>query len=189
MKRTLILILVLILAAAGLLALSLNTQTPNGPTLPVSLAQTTLSLTKPSQAVGSSSYRSDVLINTRGNKATAVQIELSYNPQDISISDITPGTFFSTPVELFKKIDSDNGRVSYALGISLGQKGVAGQGVVATLVFKGLKTSGTSSIDFTAKSLVSAEGVTKSVLSQTLGTKFSLSPTPTLQPTSSSSAK
>ncbi|HKC14544.1 MAG TPA: cohesin domain-containing protein [Patescibacteria group bacterium] len=174
MSRTFILILVLIVSVAGLLALSLNLTPKETPTpVPVSVAQTTLSLTTPSAS--GSAFVSNVVIDTRGNKATAVQLELSYNPQDITSVDVRPGTFFKTPDELLKKIDTANGRISYALGVGLGQKGVSGQGVIATLSFRKLRTAGITSIDFAAKSLVSAEGIAQSVLKSTLGTKFDLS--------------
>ncbi len=175
MSRTLILILVLILSAVGLLALSLNNK-PEPATIvaPVSIAQSTLSLTTP-KASASGTLTSDVVINTNANKVTAVQLELSYNPKDINIVDVTPDLFFKNPTELLKKIDSDNGRISYAMGVGLGQKGISGQGIVATITFTKLSTTGTTSIDFLAKSLVSAEGLAQSVLKTTLGTNFDLS--------------
>lgn len=174
MSRTLILIIVLILSVVGLLFLSLKPQPPKEEvTVPVSVAQTTLALTVPRAT--ESAFLSDVVINTRGNKATAVQLELSYNPEALTEVDIAPGTFFATPDELIKKIDTENGRISYALGVGLGQKGVQGVGVIATLSFSKLQTAGITSIDFAPKSLVSAEGIAQSVLKETLGTKFDLS--------------
>lgn len=175
MSRTLILILVLILSAVGLVALSLNNKPQSATTVaPVVIAQSTLYLTTPRASV-SGALTSDVIVNTNSNKVTAAQLELSYNPQDISVSSVLPGRFFQNPTELLKKIDPVNGRVSYALGVGLGQKGISGQGVVATVVFTKLKTAGITQIDFLAKSLVSAEGIAQSVLKSTLGTKFDLS--------------
>lgn len=177
MNRTLILILILIFSVVGLLALSLSNKPQSATTVvSVSLAQSTLSLTAP-RASSSGVLTSDVLINTNGNKVMAAQLEFSYNPQDISINDITAGGFFKGATELLKKIDTDNGRVSYALGVAFGQKGVPGQGIVATITFTKLKTTGTTQIDFLAKSLVSAEGMSQSVLRSTMGTKFDLSVT------------
>lgn len=174
MNRTLILIIVLILSVVGLLFLSLKPQPPKEEvTAPVSVAQTTLALTTP--RASESAFVSDVVINTRGNKATAVQLELSYNPEALTNVEIVPGTFFATAEELIKKIDTENGRISYALGVGLGQKGVMGQGVIATLSFSKLQTVGITSIDFAPKSLVSAEGIAISVLKETLGTNFDLS--------------
>lgn len=176
MNRTLVLILILILSAVGLVALSINNKPQSATTMtpPVSIAQSTLYLTTP-RASSSGTFASDIIINTNSNKVTAAQIELSYNPNDISISDITAGSFFQGPAELLKKIDPANGRVSYAVGVGLGQKGILGQGVTATITFTKLKTAGITQIDFLAKSLVSAEGVAQSVLKSTLGTKLDLS--------------
>ncbi len=189
MNRTFILILVLIISAAGLIALSINTQTPVQPAATPSVAQTTLSLTQPQAVPATSNYQSNVVINTGGNKATAAQIELTYDPSVISVADITPGTFFKSPDELFKRIDSQSGRISYAVGAGLGQKGISGQGVVATITFTKLQATGTTTIGFNAKSLVSAEGVLKSVLFRTIPVTFSLSSTSAAPATGTPSAR
>ena len=174
MNRTLLLILLLIVSAAGLLALSLNTKPATKVSVPVSLAQAILVLSQPIAST-SGTLTSNVLIYTNGNRASAVQLELSYNPKDISNVDVKPGTFLKNPVELFKKIDTDNGRISYALGAGIGEKGVSGSGVVAAISFTKLKTSGMTSISFLPKSLVSAQGIAKSVLKSATGLTFDLS--------------
>lgn len=174
MSRTLVLISVLVLAVAGLLALSLNTKTTTSPTIPVSMAHSTLFMTQPTAST-SGTLSSAILINTNTNTASAVQIELAYDPQSISIVDIKPGIFFKRPVELIKKIDSDNGRISYALGAPLGDKGVDGSGIVATLTFAKVKTSGIISINFLPKTEVGETGVSSSVLSKATGLTFDLS--------------
>lgn len=174
MNRTAVLILVLIIAVAGLLALSLNSKPSSPPTIPSSVAQTTLRLTSP-VASTSGVLTSNVLINTGGNKVTAVQLELSYNPNDLGSLDITPGAFIKTPTELLKTIDTNTGRISYALGIELSQKGVQGSGILATLSFTKLRASGLTTISFLPKSLVSAQGIAQSVLRTTTGVTFDLS--------------
>lgn len=174
MNRTLILIIILLAAVVGLIALSLNLQTAPAPTtVPVSVAQTILYLTMP--VASTSGETTNILINTGGNKVNAVQIELSYDPSAIGNVDIAAGSFLKNPSEFLKRIDTDNGRISYAIGVPLGQKGVQGSGVVATLSFTKLKTSGTTSIDFLPKSLVTAEGIAQSVLRLATGIKFDLS--------------
>lgn len=176
MTRTVLLILLLIVSAVGLVALSLNLNPKEEVTMaPKSLAETTLNLTAP-KASASGTLTSDVVINTYGNKVTGVQIELSYDPELLGSFEITQGAFFSAnSVELLNKIDTKTGKISYALGNGLGQKGIQGQGVVATLTFRPLKTVGLTSINFDPKSLVSAEGLSQSVLRQALGTNFDLS--------------
>ncbi len=184
MSRTLLLILLLIVSVAGLVALSFNTTTPSTTTIPVSIGKTTLSLSPPQTATNSAVSNVNVNIKTEDNKVTAVQLELSYDQTALGNMDVIPGTFFKNPVELFKKVDATNGRISYALGIPLGGKGISGQGTVAVLSFNNLKTSGKTTIQFLPKSLVSAEGVVKSVLRNSIGITFNLvppnTPTPTL---------
>lgn len=174
MNRTFLLILILIISAAGLVALSLNTKTTPPVTLPVSMAQTTLIMNTP-VASTSGVLSSSIVINTNGNSVSAVQIELSYNPSDISNVDIKPGPFIKNPAELFKKIDADKGRVSYGLGIGLKEKEAKGAGVVAMLSFTKLRTSGTTSIAFLPKSVVTSLGISQSVLRSATGLTFDLS--------------
>lgn len=190
MRRTLLLILLLVIAIVGLLALSINTNPVAKETAPETIAQTVLSITVP-RINPDGTLSSDVLINTNGNKVTAVQLELSYNTADLGNFDVKQGTFFKiNSVELLKRIDTDNGKISYALGNGLGQTGVQGTGVVATLTFTKIKTVGITSISFNPKTLVTAEGASKSVLRASLSTKFDLSPVSPLKPTpSTSSAK
>lgn len=175
MNRTLLLILLLIVSAAGLLALSLNLNKPASPVpTPVSIAQTTLEMFPP-VASTSGLLNSDIRVNTSSNAVSAVQVELSYDPKALGNVDITTGTFFKTPLELFKKIDTVNGRVSYAVGVGLREKGMSGRDVVATLSFTKLKTIGSTSISFLPKSLVTSEGISQSVLKSATGTTFDLS--------------
>lgn len=174
MNRTWLLIVLLIVSAAGLMYLALNTQTPPKTTVPVSLAQTTLLLSQPIAST-SGVLSSDVLINSNGNLPTAVQIELSYDPTAISNVDVKSGPFFANPVELIKKIDSANGRVSYAVGVALGEKGASGSGIVAVVTFTKVKTSGTTTISFLPKSLVTSQGISQSVLKSATSVTFDLS--------------
>lgn len=179
MNRTLFLILLLLVSVVGLLALSLNTQTSPKVSAPAPVAKTTLYLGKPVTASGSAITTVDVNINTQNNKVTGVQLEMSYNKDDLGNVDVVPGPFIPNPVSLFKKIDPANGRLSYALAVPLGGKGVTGTGVVATLSFNKLKTAGQTEIKFLPKSLVSAEGIVQSVLRLATGIKFDLgNPTP-----------
>lgn len=189
MSRTLILILILILSTVGLLALSINNKPQSATTaVPVPIAASTLSLTAP-KASTSGILTSDVVINTSSNKVMAAQLELSYNPKDITIVDVTPGLFFKTPTELIKKIDAENGRVSYALANTFGQKGISGKAIFATIAFTKLKTTGITQIDFLGKTHVSGEGLQMSVLRSTLGIEFDLSNfSPSGQATSTPSA-
>lgn len=176
MKRTILLIAILVFSVSALLALSLQTgQKSKEAAVQPSRAETTLALTAPRIASGSGILTSDVVINTRGNKVTAVQLELSYNPKKLGYFSAATGKFFPKGTELLNKIDTENGKITYALGAGLGQKGIMGQGIVATLTFSRLVSTGTAEIKFDPKSLVTEEGNAQSVLQRATGTKFNLS--------------
>ncbi len=172
MTRTVLLIILLIAGVAGLLALSISPKQAPQPETQASVAQTSLAVAAPKiDSLGNSS--ADIIINTQGNKVTAVQMEMTYDPQVLGNVDIKPGPFFTNPTELLKKIGG--GKISYALGVGLGQKGVSGNGVVATISFIKLANTGKTSINFAPKSLVSAESIIQSVLRNTKGITFDLS--------------
>lgn len=186
-KKTLLLIVLLVLATVTLIAAAVSPskqpQTSTSPVItkpsPVSPAQTTLALS-PSPVVvekGASSSAVNVVIDTKENRATAVQLELTYNPKAVDIVDVAPGTFFSNPVVLLKTIDRTAGRVSYALGIAPTGVAQQGEGVVATLMVRPVQgaTITQTQVSFLPKTLVTAEGVTTSVLKSSSGTNVVLS--------------
>jgi hypothetical protein len=185
-RKTLILIIVLSIATVGLLILALipNLKTPVK-TTPKSTAiihdaQTDLSFSAPIIS-SSSALQSNVEIATGRNKVTAVQLELTFNPKALTNVEIAPGTFFTNPVIILKKIDTENGRITYALGVGLGQKAVTGRGTLAVLTFIPVagKTEPTS-INFLPKTEVAAQGQIMSVLRKSSGAIINLiSPTPT----------
>lgn len=186
-KQTGILITILILITGVLIGLSLYNPSlsPTVTTKTVTpIAQTSLTITAPLASENSSLYRSDVSIRTNSNKVTAVQIELSYDKDVLYDVDITPGTFFTSPTVLLKNIDTENGRITYALGVPLGSTGgIMGQGPVATLNFsENDSTKSSTTINFDKKSLVSAEGVASSVLKSSTGITFILNPLPFASP-------
>lgn len=196
-KKTYLLIIVLILIASGLLAIALlpkpNLQTGVVQKQTPKPAQTTLTISS-SPVVDSKTtkYMTAITIDTGTNKVTAVQLELSYNPNDITNVDIVPGSFFSNPNILLKKIDPANGRITYALGIPLGQKGVSGKGVLASLQFSAFPSTQSAmiTINFEPKTSVSAEGYAQSVIKSLTSSLFTLRPIPFATPqTSSASAK
>jgi len=84
-------------------------------------AQTTLVL-KPNPLFTTSASQSavNIQINTKKNKVTAVQLELSYDPLLLKNVSIVPGPFLRENIELIKTIDESQGRISYALGIPPG---------------------------------------------------------------------
>ncbi|OGH13895.1 MAG: hypothetical protein A3H50_00800 [Candidatus Levybacteria bacterium RIFCSPLOWO2_02_FULL_37_10] len=199
-RRTLILIVVLIGITAVLLAIALTPkQAPvpvkQGPTPGISYAQTTLRINNNPIAVTSTSsavplYSTDVTITTGGSKVNAVQLELAFDTIHLYNVDIKPGPLFKNAIELLKKINSETGTISYAIATPLGQKGFSGSGVVAVITFaeKG-KPGEIAQINFLPKSLVTAQGIDKSVLKTAVGATFPLSALPSRLNTGTPSAQ
>ncbi len=174
-KRTLFLIFALFVITGVLLVLALykpsNPKPAQTVTIPKeSIEQTVLSFGVP---VASSSginvnYSVPVKIETGKNKVTAVQLELQFDPKVLTNVAVTPGVFLKNPTELLNQIDAKTGRISYAFGIGLTDQSVMGKGIVATLTFVAkVGTPQQTSILFLPKTLVTAEGITASVLKQT----------------------
>lgn len=177
-KRTIALIVILVLITAVLTSIAISPKktapttvtTQNKTTPTVSPAKSILTLYPSNLTISSGSGSLDVRIDTRENKVTAVQLELSYDPQMVINPTIVPGSFFANPVVLLKNIDQKNGRISYALGISPSESGIHGIGPVAIISFQTKMTPGTkTSINFLPKTMVTAEGVMPSVLKTSTG--------------------
>lgn len=180
-KRTLYLIIVLVFVAVGLMFIAASTPYPKVPqpnivTMPTPpVAQTILLFGDLSMATDSAEtlYSIPIIIQTGKNLVTGVQLELLYDPQIIANVSIQQGRFFSNPVVLLNSIDSDNGRISYAIGISPQDSAKKGEDIVATLTFKAKpSTPSATTISFLPKTLVTAERVAQSVLKSANKTQF-----------------
>jgi hypothetical protein len=174
-RKTFALILILIVITVGLLVIALtpiinnrSKQTTNT----LAYAQTQLTLSKP-VSLGSNSYSTDVQITT-GNKVTGADLEITYNPKIITGVDIKPGTFLTSPIVLFKKIDQTSGIISYTLGLNPGKKAPSGKGVIATITFSTVygTTATQTPINFLPKTEITAVGYQQSVLKQSAGVLF-----------------
>jgi hypothetical protein len=193
-KRTIILILVLVIVTAGLVWLSVYSapqkQQPSEKQKPaeIAYAKTTITLSSTPTATEEGTYVLDAAIASNENKITGVQLEISYDPKVVSAVDVLPGNYIKEPVELLKNIDEKNGRISYAIAIKMGQKAVAGSGVIARLEFKPVEgtTVTSTSINFLPKSKVSGEGEAKSVLKSAIGSIIDLTKLTTIEETSPS---
>lgn len=187
-KRTLFLIFALFLITFVLLMMALyqpqspkTTQTVTAPKEPV--AQTTLSFGMPVMATSSSAfmlnYSLPVNISTGKNKVTAVQLELQYDPAILTNVVIAPGSFFAKSDVLLNQVDAKTGRITYAFGVGLTGQGVVGKGTVANLTFSAkTKTLEKTAILFLPKTLVTAAGVSESVLKQTTNSLFTVGEKP-----------
>lgn len=132
----------------------------------------------------------NITIETGTNIVAAADIDMSYDPQVLSLEEILPGTFFDSPTELRKEIGVP-GKIYYSLG-SLTPK--QGSGIIAIISFRGL-TAGTSSVTFDSTTIVAGidEG---NILENTLSGYYTITgveptatpgtETPTSTPTSTS---
>lgn len=180
-KRTLYLIIILFLVALGLMFIAQATPYPNIPqpnivTMPTPpVAQTVILFDQTSMSTASANplYSLPVIIQTGKNLVTGVQLELAYDPKIITNVSIQQGSFFSNPVVLLNNIDIEAGRISYALGIRPQDSAKKGEDIVATLTFRAkASTPTTTTISFLPKTLVTAEGVSQSVLKSANPTQF-----------------
>jgi len=190
-KPTLILIIILFLFTGGLLILALNkslykpTQiiqppTPSIKPLPTSnvavaesdsaVAETSLlfgSLEIASSSGKPKTYSLPIIINTGTNKVTAVQLELSFDPNILTNVNITPSTFFKNPNVIINKINTDIGRISYALTKNASESARQEAGTIATLTFESRISSAPSIITFLSRTFVTAQGLESSALKST----------------------
>ncbi len=179
----LIIFLSVVAGVAVFIAVSPKNETPQGASQSSGLQQstpalnvsfTTLSLLPNPLTISSSSASVDVSIDTKTNKVTAVQLEISYDPKqltNVNIAAPKSGGFFDNPIVLLKKIDEKKGLISFALAISPSQAAKQGTGNVATITFTSLITPvGQTEIKVLPETLVTAEGVSSSVLKSSTGT-------------------
>lgn len=137
-------------------------------------AETVLSLSPNPLTVSASTPATlDVVINSNGQKITAVQLELTFDPKVVTIVSVaqpTKNPFIANVFPLMNKIDAKTGRVSYAVGVSPSAQSPTGAGRVATITLRTNLAAGEQSvIQFLPKTLVTAEGILNSVLKSTAG--------------------
>ncbi len=180
-KRTLALIVILTLITLSLVYIAVTPKetTVNQPQLPLSslptptpAAQSRLYLSPSTIEMSTNSNAVDVNIDTGGNSVTAIQLEISYDPSILTNVDIagpTANGFLDNPVQLIKNIDKQKGMITFAVGISPTAPAKKGMGTVGRITFQSFAKTGQTVITITPKSLVTAEGVTQSVLKETNG--------------------
>lgn len=182
-KRTLFLIFALFLITFVLLLIALYQpqapKTAQTATIKEPVGQTILSFGNPSTATSSPvltlDYSLPININTFKNKVTTIQLELQYDPEILINVAVVPGSFFANPEVLLNQVDSKTGRISYAFGVGLTDQGIVGKGTVANILFSTkVKTSEKTAIIFLPKTLVTAQGVTQTVLKTTTNALFTV---------------
>jgi hypothetical protein len=181
-KRTLALIIFLIVVTVGLVMLSVYSK-PAVETPPARITttttplyvQTTIALSNELTPIVAKpgTFQTDATITTGENKVTVVQLELSYDPKAISNVTITPGTFFKNPTVLLNKVDPTLGRISLAMGVSMGESGASGSGQIATITFTPNAGFKTTEIKFLPTTQVADENFpSKSVLKTATGATY-----------------
>lgn len=87
----------------------------------------------------------------------ATDLDLSFDPHVLKITEIKPGNFWSNPTQLTKVLDNSKGSLLYGIA-TLEPK--AGQGIIATIKFEVQKTAASSSatiVKFNEDSRVSVQ--------------------------------
>lgn len=118
---------------------SAPSRTKSAPTPTPKRAFTNLTAT-PSKDVVSVGERFTIAvqITTGENNVTGVQLELSYDPEVLQITEVLQGDFFVKPIIYANKNDSTKGTITFAIGSFEGKKGT---GTVALLKAVARKTS------------------------------------------------
>ncbi|HSX40037.1 MAG TPA: cohesin domain-containing protein [Candidatus Saccharimonadales bacterium] len=118
------------------------------------------------------SYALAAYLDAGKNLITIAQLELTFDPKVLSNVSIQPGPFFTNPNVLLKKVDETKGTVSFIVGIKPGEHGQSGSGKIAILTFHIKQPGVYTTINFSDKSIVSAQGFSKSVLKFSQGVTF-----------------
>lgn len=172
-NKTMLLVAGLVILTGVLLAISLSSKKISSiPTLTreqeTDFAHTSLSISEePRVSSLSGTYEVDVNIDSSDNKITGAQLELSYDPKVLTKVEIEPGDFLPNPVVILKKIDAQNGKISYVIGSQLGENGVKGTGAIAVITFSKTDNQETT-INFLPQTLITAEGSDQSVLKESV---------------------
>lgn len=173
-KRTLFLITGLFVVTAILVVLAIykpKTQEQTTTSAPkAAVKETVLTITPLAAEVATgsavtASNAASVNIITGKNKVTAVQLELSFDPNVLGNVDLELGTFFKTPAVLLKDIDQVKGKIIYAFGINPGENGIMGSGQVAKITYQSkVATPQKTTIKFLPTTQATAEGETISII-------------------------
>lgn len=212
-KKTIGLIVVLFLVTVILFAVALTTttksqtqQTATIPTpTPTPYAQSMLNfspnvISLPLNKITKQTV--NVLLNTGANHISGVQLELSFDPKVLTNVSATPGAMFLNPQIVTNNVDTQDGRISFAYTLSTPAIQNSA-GIAAVLTFmpnpNALDAAGKritqTTISLLAKSEVTQQGITQSVLNQTSFTNIATisfvtpTPVPTLQSSPSAQTK
>lgn len=164
-----VLIFLAIRSDQGQQLLNIDTPTPT-PNAVQPFAQVAFASPTVDASTGPTTQSVDVLIDSAEKPVAGVQLELSYDPNaltNVSVKTPTASFFGENPSVLISSVDPEQGRISYAVGISATEAEKAGRGTVATITFTVNRQSGlpSTSITFLPKSAVTTLSAPSSVLS------------------------
>lgn len=191
-RKTTILIVILAAITGILIFLAVRNETiqrsivtnNNDPTPTIgSVPYSTLSFSQPflDVSTGSATQTVDIVIDTAGKPVAGAQVELSYDPQVITNVRLIPATdpfFGPASTVLINSVDQEQGRISYAVGISASGEEVTGQGTLVRMSFTVNRFAGvgTTLIAFLPKSAVTTLASPSSVLSEAISLQLLLVP-------------
>lgn len=118
----------------------------------------------------------NVIVDAGKAPISAAQLQISYDPRVLTNVSIEKGSFFTAPMELQNKIDSLNGIINYAVGITPTNQPQPGTGVVAVIRYAtnpGLTSK--THMTFLPGTKVTVEGINQSVLQEPLGIDLNIS--------------
>lgn len=111
-----------------------------------------------------------LMIQTGTNAVSTVQVELRYNPLQVTVASITPGDFLPEPEIILSDIDNTRGRINYALTTSSPASQIKGGGTLVVLNMAATNTasiSGNTQIEFLPKTAVRSQDSLSSLLQST----------------------
>ena len=178
-RKTLALISSLIIVLIALFVLSfsatnqVNKSAPSIPQpTPTPIAQTVIKMSPNPVVLTNGKGSVEVNMDTNENEISAVQLEILYDPQALSNVAIKLGTFFSSTVPYWNKIDKEKGIISYSLVILPNEAQLKGSGTVAVIEFQKNPSSSIASteLEILPRTIVVTSGNSSSVLNQAIGT-------------------
>jgi hypothetical protein len=109
----------------------------------------------------------NVYVNTGENLVISADIFLSYDPTILEAQSVVLGSFLPNANEINNVINNDTGKITYSL-YTMQENAQQGEGIIASISFKGI-AAGTSSVIFDeAQSAVSGLNESQNVLADTV---------------------
>jgi len=175
-RKTLLLILFLIAVTIGLVLLSVSQQKPETepqtPAKEIVNADSTLSFGE--AVIENGSYFTPVLIDSGTNKLTGAQLELIFDPNEVTNVKIEEGNYFKNQIVLLNDVNEKTGRITFAVGVQPEESPSMGSGTVAVVAFTPKPGVDKVNIKFMDKTQVAAKDIRITVLKAATDAKFAI---------------